>query len=153
MKITLATRRGAYRYLALSVFLGIFAQSALAQDISGSIVGSVLDTSGAGVPEAKVTVTDTNRNVVVRTAKTDHEGNYAAPLLAVGTYSVTVEAAGFKRAIRKDIILNANDKLTAVLNLEVGDVLQEVTVEAGAVQVELQSPTLGNTIDSKQITE
>src|SRR6266568_3515205 len=117
-----------------------------AQDITGSIVGTVLDATGAGVPSAKVSITNTDRNAVIRTAVTDSEGNYSAPLLPVGTYSVSAEIKGFKKGVRTGIILNANDKLTANIKMEVGDVQQEVTVEANPVQVELQSPTVGNLI-------
>jgi hypothetical protein len=140
-------------WLALLALTSVFVLSIYAQDITGSIVGSVLDTTGAGVPAAKVTITNTDRNAVVRTAETDSGGNYSAPLLPVGIYSVSVEVKGFKKAVRTGIILNANDKLTSNMTLEVGDVQQEVTVEANPVQVELQSPTVGNLIEGKQITE
>jgi hypothetical protein len=146
-------RRKATHCSALCVLLVLFASLSSAQDITGSIVGSVLDATGAAVPNAKVTITNTERNAVVRTAQTGSDGNYSAPLLPVGTYSLTVEAPGFKKAVHTEVVLNANDRLTANMKLEVGDVQQEVTVEANPVQVELQSPTVGNLIEGKQITE
>lgn len=124
------------------------------QDITGSVVGTVLDASGAGVPNAKVTITNTDRNTVARTLTTDNGGNYTATLLDVGHYSVTVEAKGFKRATEKDINLNVRDQLTVTLKLEVGEVQQEVTVEAGPVQVQLQSGgEQSTTINGSQIRE
>lgn len=60
---------------------------ALAQDVTGTIVGSVLDASGAAIPRAKVVITNTERNAVVRATETDGDGNYAAPQLPVGTYA------------------------------------------------------------------
>src|SRR5579864_6148444 len=138
--------------LFLSLIL-VCATALVAQDITGSISGTVTDASGAGVPGAKVTVTSIDRNQVVRTTATDGSGNYAAPLLPVGNYSVTVEAKGFKKTTQKDITLNVNDKLTVNVKLEVGDVQQEVTVEASPVSVELQSPVQSTVINGTQIRE
>ena len=130
-----------------------FAVCSPAQDINGSIAGTVLDASGAGVPNAAVIIRNTDLNAVVRTAKTDHDGNYSAPLLQIGHYAVAVEVAGFKKSVKSDIELNVNDKLTINFRLEVGDVQQEVTVVANAAQVELQSPTAQNLINGTQIRE
>ncbi len=125
----------------------------IAQDINGSIVGTVQDASGAGVPGAKVSVTNLDLKQVIRTATTDESGNFSAPLLPVGKYSVTAEANGFKKATQKDITLNVSDKLTINLKLEVGDVQQEVTVQAAPVAVELQSHVQATVIEGTQIRE
>jgi hypothetical protein len=69
----------------------------VAQDTTGTIEGSVLDASGGGVPNAKVTITNADRNQVVRTSTTDSSGNYSAPLIPVGTYAIKVEAAAARR--------------------------------------------------------
>jgi len=144
----------------MKTFLGVCAlgvclcgSALLAQDNTGAILGSVLDASGSAVPNAKVTVTNMDRNAVIRIVNSNSEGNYSAPLLPIGRYSVAAEASGFKTAIEKGIVLDVNDRLTVTLKLEVGDVKQEVTVEANPVQVELQSPVVGTLIDGKQITE
>src|ERR1700704_4143753 len=68
-----------------------------AQEITGSIVGTVSDSKGGVVPNARVTITNTDQQVVVRTLTTDDHGQYAGPLLSVGRYSVTVEIAGFRK--------------------------------------------------------
>jgi outer membrane receptor protein involved in Fe transport len=139
-----------------SILLGaLFALpiACVAQDITGSIAGTVVDASGAGVPAAKVTVTSTERNQVVRTTNSDSSGNYSAPLLPVGLYSVEVEAKGFKKSLQKNITLNVNDQLTVNVKLEVGDVQQEITVEAAPVTVELQSPVQSTVINGTQIRE
>ena len=70
---------------------------ALAQDITGSIVGLVRDSGGASIAGAMVTIKDTDKNIVVRTVTTNSDGAYSAPLLPVGHYSVTVEAPNFKK--------------------------------------------------------
>jgi len=131
----------------------VCASGLLAQDITGSISGTVADPTGAGVPGATVTVTDLERNMVVRTTTTDGAGNYAAPLLPVSKYSVTVEAKGFKKTTQKDITLNVNDKLVVNIKLDVGDVQQEVTVEAAPVAVELESPVQSTVVNGTQIRE
>ena len=74
-----------------------FAGYLFAQDISGTIEGSVLDPSGAAVPNAKVSITDIDRNQTLRTITTDGSGNYAAPLIPVGHYTVKVEANGLRK--------------------------------------------------------
>src|SRR5580700_3509726 len=119
------------------------------QETTGTITGTVLDASGAPVPGASVSITALDRNI-----KTDGAGDYSAPLLPVGKYSVTVEAKGFKTSVKKDITLNASDSLTISVRLEVGDVKDTVTVEAAPFQVQLQHGAVqSNTINGTQIRE
>ena len=127
--------------------------AAFGQDINGSIAGMVFDPSGAGVPRVKVMITATERNQVVRTVTTDSSGSYSAPLLPIGKYAVTAEIKGFKRATQSGITLNVSDQLTVNLKLEVGDIRQEVTVEAAPVAVDLQSPAQSTVVDGEQIRE
>jgi hypothetical protein len=119
------------RHLCVGVVL--LAVAGYGQEITGSISGTVLDASGAGVPGAKVTITNTDRGAVSRSTTTNNEGNYLGALLDVGHYSVAVEAKGFKTEVQKGVTLNVNDKLTVNFRMEVGDVTQQVTVEAGPV--------------------
>jgi carboxypeptidase family protein/TonB-dependent receptor-like protein len=139
--------------LAVCVLLAGLAITAFGQEITGSIVGTVKDASGAGVPGATVTVTNTDRNAVVRTETTDSHGDFSATLLDVGHYSVSAEAKGFKKVTVKDIQLNVSDKLTINLPLEIGDVQQEVTVESAPTQVTLQSAEQSTVINGTQIRE
>src|SRR5262245_16123294 len=99
-----------------------FASSALllGQDISGTIGGTILDPNGATVPNAKVTVTNIDRNQIVRSTTTDATGIYSAPLIPVGTYSIKVEATGFKTENRTGIALNVSDDLKINFTLQVG---------------------------------
>ncbi len=124
-----------------------------AQDITGAIVGTVTDPSGAGVPGAKVTVFNLKQNREQQTVTTDTSGNYAALHLPVSTYKVTIEAAGFKKVERDNIVLNVNDNLTVSARLEVGDLAQTVTVEEAPVHVDLQSASQETTITGTQIRE
>src|SRR5674476_223152 len=79
---------------ALLILPACLATGLLAQDISGNIRGTILDPSGATVANAKVTVTNTDRNQVVRVVTTDSTGSYSVPIIPVGIYSIKVEAAG-----------------------------------------------------------
>lgn len=123
------------------------------QEVTGSIAGTVKDQSGAVVSGATVTITNTDTNVVVRTVTTESNGDYAAPLLPIGHYTVAVEASGFKKAVQTGIELNVNDKLTISPTLELGQPQETVTVEASAVHVELQSVAAGNVVSGTQIRE
>src|SRR5437773_2156234 len=91
-----------------------------AQDISGTIGGTILDATGSTVPKAKVSITNTDRNQVIRTIITDDSGSYTAPLLPQGLYSIKVEAAGFKTEERTEVVLNVSDNLRINMRLQVG---------------------------------
>lgn len=67
-----------------------------AQNLTGEIDGVVHDSSGAVVPNATVTIRNTDQNLVERSVSSDGQGQFTAPLLAIGNYSVTVEATGFE---------------------------------------------------------
>src|SRR6201981_188779 len=109
---------------------------------NGEIRGSVTDPSGAVVPSATVTATqvgtDTNRTV---TAGSD--GSFDIPELPVATYSVTVEAKGFKRYVATDILVTIGHVAVVNATLQVGGSNDTVTVEANVAQVETTSTQLG----------
>jgi hypothetical protein len=139
-------------HLALSL---VFAGSlAFAQQDVGTISGTVTDSSGASVPGAAISITSADRNIVVRSTVTDHDGNYSAPYIPVGTYNVRAEAKGFKASIKQDVVLNVADSLTISFKLEVGNVTETVTIEAAATQVELANGSAqSTTINGTQIRE
>ncbi len=91
-----------------------------AQETTGAISGTVKDPSGAVVPNAQVTLRDTEKNADVRTMTTSATGEFSFPQLPVGRYSFTVEATGFRKFVQAGIVLNVNDKLTFFPSLEVG---------------------------------
>ncbi len=130
-----------------------WAASAPAQDITGTIVGTVTDPSGAGVAGARVVVFSVDRQHEDRSLTTDNAGTYIASLLQPGRYDVRVEAKGFNRAVLHDINLNGNDRLTANAALQVGDVSQTVVVAEAPVQVQLQSSEQSTVVNGTQIRE
>ena len=137
----------------LLILAVLFSACAVAQNITGSIVGVVKDPTGAVVATAAVSITNTDTGVVVRKVKTDNNGDYSAPLLPIGHYSVIVEAQGFKKSTEQNIQLNVNDKLTVNVTLQVGATAENVVVEANPLQVELQSATATGLINGVQIRE
>src|SRR5579872_5373631 len=139
--------------LALCILTACFATGMFAQDIAGTIEGSVLDPTGAAVPKAKVTLTNTDRNQVVRTLTTEESGIYSAPFLPIGNYSIKVEAAGFKTDERNGIVLNVEDVLKINFSMQVGQVSETVEVTATAAAVDLSTPASATTIEGTQVRE
>ncbi|MGB9104052.1 MAG: carboxypeptidase-like regulatory domain-containing protein, partial [Terriglobales bacterium] len=123
------------------------------QEVTGSIAGTVTDPSGAVVPNAKVTITDTDKNAVVRTLSTGGSGEFSAPGLPIGRYSVTVQAPGFQKYVETGLNLNVNGKLTVSPALKVGAADQTIRVEATAQQVDLQSAVASGVVTGTQIRE
>jgi len=126
---------------------------ASAQEVTGSIVGTVKDSTGASVQGATVTITDADKKVVVRTVQTNDAGEYSAPNLASGFYDVTVEAANFKKHLESRVKLDVGERHPVNVSLEVGNVAEVVTVEASPVAVELTTPTVSTTINGDQVRE
>src|SRR6267378_4290102 len=114
--------------LCVLVSVCICAAIASAQEITGSIVGTVSDSSGAAVAGAKVTIKNLDKNVVLRTVTTEPNGQYLATYLPVGRYEVVAEAPNFKKSVHSNIALNVADKLTLNVTLEVGSVSETVAV-------------------------
>ena len=124
-----------------------------AQDISATIGGTVLDPTGAAVSGAKITITDTDRNLVIREVTTETAGAYSAPLLPIGNYSIKVEAKGFKTETRTGVVLNVNDDLKINVALQVGAITDTVEVKSQAEAVELGTTANASTIEGTQVRE
>src|SRR4030095_16032924 len=111
--------------VTVALLLGLSAVVS-AQEITGNIVGTVKDSSGASVKGATVTITDNDKNLVVRTIETGDAGEYASPQLPSGNYSLAVEAAGVKKAVQTDIKLDVNQRRTVDVTLEAGSIAEVV---------------------------
>jgi hypothetical protein len=131
-----------------------FSSMTFAQEITGTINGTVRDASGGVVPGATVRITDPSKgDIVVRTATTNESGEYSAPSLAVSTYTVTVEMANFKKAVQTDIKLDVGARRTVDVILEAGNIDEVVTVIADPVAVDLTSATTSTVISGNQARE
>jgi hypothetical protein len=132
----------------------VFAASLLAQNPSAVVNGSVIDPSGAAVPDAKVTVVNQQTNVV-STRATGTDGTFSIINLIPGNYVLTVEKSGFKKVSLAAFKLDVNQTLTQTISLQVGATSDTVTVSAESVGVLLQrsSTELGTTIDEQMVHE
>lgn len=145
------TRRRKVARLAIMflVFLIVAALSALAQE--ATIVGTVTDPSGAAVPNATITVTNVD-TTLARTLITGSDGQYAAPDIHIGHYTVRASASGFKVAERKDILLQVGDRARIDFSLQVGTAQETVTVEANAVAVQTDTGEVSSVVTGSQIS-
>lgn len=125
---------------------------ALAQVTTGTILGTVRDSTGAVVVGAQVTITETNKGTSSR-FETDETGSYNAPFLVPGTYSVTVEKPGFKKSVRSGIVLQVDQRARIEVTLDVGQVTETVSVVAAAPLVKSESAELGDVIEERAIRE
>ena len=139
--------------LMLVALLTICATAISAQNVTGTILGTVSDSKGGFVPNVAVTITNADQRVVVRTVSTDDHGQFVAPLLPVGRYNVAAEITGFKKAIQSGIVLNVDDRVAVNFSLEVGSVSESVSVEASALHVDTESATATGVISGLQLRE
>lgn len=139
-----------FMIIALAI---IFSFNVSAQEITGSITGTVRDSSGAIIPGATVTITDAGKNVVVRNITTNNDGSFSAPNLNSGIYNITVEAANFKKSVNTGFKVDVGGRLSVDVTLEAGNITETVTVQAEALSVNLTTPTSSTVISGDQVRE
>src|SRR6266403_1845521 len=144
-------RKNAGLWLVILLAIAITYRSE-AQTTTTTIVGTITDQSGATIPNAQVTATNVATNLA-RTAPSNAQGEYRLEFLPVGTYSLKVNAAGFKNSVRNDIVLRVNDTARIDVSLTVGQVGETVEVSGGAPLVNTTSAELGRTVQNAEITE
>jgi len=128
-----------------------FSATALWASVSGSISGTVKDPSGSVVANAQVSTKEISTGLSYNT-HTDSKGYYTFPVLPVGHYVLNVDAAGFGRYERKEIVLDTNAALTIDASLAVGDVSENISVTDNTLHVETTSTQLGQVITGRQMT-
>jgi hypothetical protein len=120
-------------------------------DVGGKITGTVKDQTNAVIPGAAVVALNTATGVRQAT-KTDEQGNYSFPVLAVGQYEIDVTADGFKPSKTQGLIININTALIADITLQLGEQNQNVTVSENGTRIETSDTQIGEVIESKQVT-
>src|SRR5579863_7043293 len=140
------------RVLGTTLGLLLFSLSLFAQAQFGRILGTVTDQTGAVLPGATVTVIDTQRGPA-RTLTTDAAGEYNAPTLTPSTYTVRVEAKGFKVLDRENVLLEVGKEVRVDLTPQPGDQTQTVTVSESIPLVDTASATLGGTLNNAAIND
>jgi hypothetical protein len=139
-------------WLRLAVAGLLLSTLSFAQSNNGRISGTVTDQSGAVLPGAKVTITDTERGIS-RSLTTNEVGEYVAPNLQPGLYKITGEATNFKKVERPAIRLEVAKDIRIDLQLAAGSASEVVTVTDEAPLVDTTSDTLGGTFTNKAIND
>ena len=143
-------RLGLRHVLVLGALLWCLPFLALAQD--ASIVGTVTDPTGSVVPNVQITITNIATGLT-HTIKTNETGQYVAPDLPIGHYTVKAEGSGFKAAEQKNVILNVGDRTRLDFQLQLGGAQETITVEADPVRVQTDSGEQSNVITGQQISQ
>ena len=144
--------------IALSCFLCaalllVLSGNLRAQNLTGEIDGIVRDSSGAVVPNATVTIKNTDQNLVERRVSSDEHGQYTAPLLVIGNYSVTAEATGFQTTTVSGVAVHVNQPVSVPVTLSLGTITQTVNVTANSVAPQTETAAAGTLIDGTQVRE
>ncbi len=123
---------------------------AAAQSFRGSIVGTILDSTGAPIPGAEVTVKNAGTDLE-RSVNTDETGNYSIPELPLGEYSITVAKAGFDTVAQSGIQVDVAAERRVDITLRPGEVKSAVEVTAAVPMVDSTQDSLGATLGASQI--
>lgn len=130
----------------------LFSALAFGQSFTGSLRGRVVDPSGAPAPAAKVTITDEATNIP-RSTVSSQEGEYEFFAVTPATYTLSIEATGFRRLERKGVVVSTQANVTLDLALELGQVSEQVNVTAEAPPLQTADASTGQLVDNKLITD
>ncbi|MEO7271659.1 MAG: carboxypeptidase regulatory-like domain-containing protein [Vicinamibacterales bacterium] len=142
--------RSALRLLGCALLLLGPVRPAGAQSVTGTILGTVTDPSGAIVSGAKVTILNEG-TALTRTVTSDTSGEYTAPSLPTGRYTVLSEMTGFKALSLSNIEVGVDQRVRIDLKLEVGAMTESVSITAEAPLVQTSSSELGTTVTNEQM--
>jgi hypothetical protein len=126
--------------------------SLVGQTSQGRILGTVVDSSGAVVPQAKVTITNTGTRVS-RNLVTTSAGDYTAPNLDPGAYVVSVEATGFKKTVSTPLLLEVSREVRVDLKLQPGAATETMTVTAEGALADTTDTTLNGVLSNKAVND
>jgi hypothetical protein len=121
-----------------------------AQETTGTFLGVIHDPSGAPVPNAKVTATETGTGRT-HTTTSDGASNYTLSLLPIGSYSLAAEVTGFKRAVQADVVLHLGENLKVNFVLELGAVTASVEVSATYTRVNTEESSMAATVGARDM--
>ena len=122
------------------------------QAVNGTVVGTVTDTSGASVANAKVTITEKSTSLVHQST-TNQSGNYTVPDLPPGDYNVTIESTGFKKSTQQNIALLSNSTQRVDVSLEPGNVSETITVTTAPPLLQTDRADISTKIEAEQVVD
>ena len=134
------------------IFAALFATTVFAQTFQGTLRGRVLDPNGATASAASITLTDEGTSVSRKTI-TNEQGEYTFASLTPATYTVAVEASGFKRIEQRGVMVATQAVVTLDFALQLGTVTEEVNVTADAPLLQAGDASTGQLINTQQITD
>ncbi len=137
---------------ALLLLLFSSAPFSYGQQVFGSIYGTVTDPSGAGIPNAKVTISDDNKGLHFE-VQANADGNYSKDRLIPGIYTITVETQGFNKAINKGVQVNVDSAARVDFRLQVGQVTEQVEVTSAAPLLQTDRADIATTFSAKQLVD
>ncbi len=143
---------GCMRLLVVVLGMLLLCLPAFSQGNFGRILGAVTDQTGGTISGATVTIIDTQRGVAA-TLTTDNAGEFNAPTLIPSTYTVRVEAKGFKKLERQNLVLEVGKEVRVDLTVQPGEQTQTVTVTEAVPLVDTASATLGGTLNNADISD
>src|SRR5262249_51110509 len=126
--------------------------NAFAQVSSGTLVGTVLDASGAAIPNARIDAKNTATGVASSTTSTA-TGDYRIGGLVTGTYTISASASGFTGANLQNITVDANKISTQNITLTVGQIATNVEVTESIVNIDTTTATIQNTFDQQMVRD
>lgn len=138
--------------LVVAPLLLLVAAMAAAQEITGTITGTVKDSSGAVIPGVSVAVRNMGTNAMTMTVS-DENGAYMAQRLPIGSYEVTAELQGFKRFLRANLELHVAERVRIDVVLQAGDLKETVEVTGAAPIVETESSEVSTLINNRQVLQ
>src|ERR1022692_3221423 len=144
-----------YRFrtgLRTALFALVCACAAFAQRDLSTLAGTITDSSGGVVVNAKVTITEVATGQVY-SILTNNLGEFVRPALKASTYNISVSAPGFKTSEQKDVLLTAGDRTGVNITLTVGDVGQTVEVAASEPLLQTESTQVGANLNSRTVTD
>jgi hypothetical protein len=144
-------RAGRARRAAIALLLS--PALALAQGLTGQVSGTVMDSTGAAVARAEVSIANTQTGQT-RTAQTNTEGRFIFTEILPGAYSLAVNAPGFKKYEQKDISVTATERVTLpAITLQVGEVTETISVEGQPPLLQTESAERSGLINTRQMQE
>src|SRR5260370_19217945 len=132
--------------------LAAFPSSILSQSFSGSVSGTVTDTTGGRLPSVKVTLLNERTNET-RSAATGQDGVYSFSQVAPGSYRVEVEVQGFKKGVRSAVVVDVQQTTLVDIRMDVGAVTEVVEVTGATPQLQVNTSSLGQVINNQQIMD
>ena len=144
--------RRIHRVIGLLALVLVLSGSLWAQITTGTISGTVKDSTGAVLPGATVEIQNVETGIT-RTVSTDSRGYYTAPNLSLGQYAVTASLSGFQTVVRRGITLNVGQNAVIGFTLQVGAVTESVEVTGEAPLVETTTATVAGLTDAKQVQD